>query len=387
MTLRHRERRASAPVTRALGAVCRVTWPSVDLTATQIDEFVDAARLHRIAPLAHVVTRGSADEISARLREDRDRAMAVTMRATYTLGLVARTLDGLPWLTFKGPVLSALAHPVPGLRTFSDLDVLIDPISMREANDRLRDASWRLLDYEDMLAGAHTPGEMHWLSPQGLQLDLHWSMINSATLRERFDVVTRDLLHRRGVTQAGLATVPTLDPADTLNHTCLHAALDGAARLLQLLDADGVARRITDWDAVVERARRWRSAEQVWLVLTRARAVVGTPLPDGLSGALGVGVPLRKALATIDGLAPVTAVRSPHGLARFGARAARPTLNATLALGTHNAVLGVIDRLRQDSRSGAVRIPATDAAIERYIRSVEATAGPADRPPAPMPGK
>jgi hypothetical protein len=382
MTLRQREQRASVSVTRALASVCRVKWPSADLSAHEIDEFVDAARLHRIAPLAHVVTRGVADEISTRLRQDRNRAIAVTMQATSTLNLVDRTFDGLPWLTFKGPVLSAVAHPVAGLRTFSDLDVLINPLSLREACDRLREAGWRLLDYEDVLAGAIHPGEMHWLSPQGLQLDLHWAMINSAVRRVRFDVRTEELLERRVVVQAGLVRVPTLDPEDTLVHTCLHSALDGAACLLQLLDADGVAERVTDWDVVAQRSRRWLAAAQVWLVLARADAIARTKLPDGLRQALGIRAPLHGAFATIDRWAPVAAVRSPHGFARLSARAVRPTLPATVGLGFRHATRGVLGRLPGRSGQMAVRVPATEATVDSYLKAVEASAGATRRRPA-----
>lgn len=373
MTMRHQMLRASPSVSRSLLAVCHATWPSTDLTASEKEEFVAAARLHRIAPMAYVVARGVADEVADRFRVDRDRAMAMTLRTTLTLDFLTRTLSGLPWLTFKGLVLSMNAHPVPGLRTFSDLDVLIDPNQLRAASDRLRADGWQPLDYDDMLSSAEPPGEIHWLSPHGLKLDLHWSMINSAFRRDMFDVRTDELLSRRVTAVVGLTSVPTLDPEDTLVHTCLHAALDGAARLLQLVDVDGCARHILSWESLAERARRWQAAAQVWVVLSRAKAALGTPLPEDLSDMLGIGAPLRASLSIVDRIAPVASVRESHGLTRFAARAVRPTLRSTLAVGARNARLGVVERVRHDDSTDRHRVPASESTTEKFVASVEAT--------------
>ncbi|ACV80786.1 nucleotidyltransferase domain-containing protein [Nakamurella multipartita] len=371
-----RRRRASSrnpSVTRALLSACRATWPPSGLSATEIDEFVDAARLHRIAPLAYVATRGLDDVVAGRVREDRDRALATTFKATLTLGSIRQALDGLPWLTFKGLVLSMNHHPVPGLRTFTDIDVLIHPRALRDACERLRAAGWRLLDYDDMLSRDRPPGEMHWLSPHGLQLDLHWSMINSAVRRDLFDIQTDGLLSRRVTATVGLTSVPTLNPEDTVVHTCLHAALDGSARLLQLVDTDSVARSVTNWETVIERAHQWRAQAQVWLVLHRAQANLGTPLPEGLSDSLGISAPLRGMFSAVDRVAPVAQVRHVHDLSRFGARAVRASFRATLSVAVQHAALGVADRVRRDAQVDHGRVPASAATYDRFLRTVEAS--------------
>ena len=374
MAFRLRRVRTRSPsVARALLSACRVTWPPVDLSPTDIDDFVDATRLHRIAPLAYVATRGVDEIIAARVREDRDRAMNTAFKATLTLGSIKQAFDGLPWLTFKGLVLSMNHHPVPGLRTFTDIDVLIDPGTLREACERLRAAGWRLLDYDDMLSRDRPPGEMHWLSPLGLQLDLHWSMINSAVRRDLFDIPTAELLSRRVTATVGLTSVPTLSTEDTLVHICLHAAQDGASRLSQLVDAHWVAQSVTNWEPVTERAHQWRASAQVWLVLHRAQAALDTPLPEGLSDSLAISAPLRGMLSAVDRFAPVAQVRQAHDLNRFTARAVRASFWETLSVAGQHAALGVADRVRHDAAADRSRIQASDAAYDRFLRAVEAS--------------
>ena len=372
MSLPWRVRSASPRVTAALIGVCRGTWIDGQLSAAEVDEFLHAVRLHRIAPLAHVVTREPAPEISRRLQPDRDDAFERNLGAAMVLGELGRVLDDLPWVTFKGAALSMSAHPAPGLRTFRDIDALVGPADLRSACERLSSEGWRLLDYDDMLATRPLPGEMHWLSPLGLSIDLHWSMINRQSRRDRFRVPTADLIERRQSVSLGFGEVPTMDGHDALLHVCLHASLDGANRLLQLLDADALARQVVDWSTVARRARAWRAEAPLWLVLTRSRELLGTPVPADLADLLGTRRNLRMLLSFVDRVTPVAATRTEHGVARLVSRAVRSTLVETLAAVSQNAARGIQDRVRP-SASIDQRVPAEARTLDAFLADVERT--------------
>src|SRR5699024_11250654 len=81
-----------------------------------------ALRYPRLAPLAHVLLRDTEPVLARRLKSDRDRAITVHLCATEMLRQFADLTADIPWVVFKGPVLSELAHPVPGLRDYQDLD-------------------------------------------------------------------------------------------------------------------------------------------------------------------------------------------------------------------------------------------------------------------------
>ena len=159
-----------------------------------------------------------------------------------------------------------------------------------------------------MLRNQDVPGEMHWVSPAGVLVDLHWSMINMASRRRLFDIPTRELLERRRTLPLGGQEVWALEPADALVHGCLHAALAGANKLIYLLDVDMLARSVTDWDEVVARAQSWGAQAQTALVLARTSRVLGAPIPVG-------GRPARRA---------ALGSRADAGDRRGGARGGRP---------------------------------------------------------------
>ncbi|WP_344812808.1 nucleotidyltransferase family protein [Microlunatus aurantiacus] len=337
-----------------------------------MDDLVGAARYHRIAPLAHVALRGVRPDLAEPLRVDRDTVIVRHSRMLAALREIETVLGDLPWLTFKGPVLSELAHPVSGLRSYKDLDILVDPLDLREAHERLNAVGWNVIDSNETLERPELSGEVRLASSRRILVDLHWSMVVNVSRRQRFPISTPMLLRRRRRVQAGLAPLWALDPTDALLHVCLHAALSGGTRLLHLIDADQLARDIDDWDLVAIRAKEWRSTAQTALVLGRARRLLGTPLPADLYPMLGLSSVLRPALSTVDRRWPTEMLHKDESLPRLVARAVQPTARGTLAWALHNSAVGVFNRTRR-APVPPPRIPADPSKIDQYMSAVEST--------------
>ncbi len=346
-------------------------------------ELVDAARFHRIAPLVGVAHRQEFAEVAQLFEADRFRAIATHMQSVAALRQWESVMGEIGWVTFKGAVFSEHAHPVPGLRCYNDIDVLVDPADLREACRRLGDAGWRVVDYRDMLRNEAVPGEMHWVSPGGVLFDVHWSMINMAARRALFHVPTRDLIERRIRVGLGEGQVWALDPTDALLHACLHAALSGAHKLVYLVDVDQLSRAISSWDEVSTRARQWGVGAQVAVVLGRARRELGTQVPADLEDRLGVPATVRALTATANRLAPVARNRSDSGVDRFVARAVRSTSSATLAAAAHNGLLWARGSRRAPAPDGEQRLGPDAESLDVYLAAVERASSRRGDAPAP----
>ncbi|SDT59052.1 nucleotidyltransferase family protein [Jiangella sp. DSM 45060] len=368
--------RHRAAVSAAVAEVCRAKAPVLAGNGAVRDAFVTAVRHHRVAPLAHVLLRESDPAVAAELKADRDAAMIRHLTASVVLDDLGRTLGELPWVTIKGPVLSEHAHPAPGLRSYTDVDVLVPPQRLRSAVESLTAADWQVIDFQDMLYNVQTPGEIHLVSPRGVLVDLHWSLINMQQTRRQFTVDTGELLERRVRRPVGGAATWTLDLADSLVHVCLHAALTGAHKMLWLLDADQLARQVDDWDEVARRAAGWGAAPAVAIVLARSRALLGTPLPPDLDRRLGVSAGLRLVTGAVDRFRPVSGLTQEASLPRLVARSARSSGGRTLSAIGRRGLRGVGERLRPGGRAGdgARREPADAAALAAYLDAVEAHA-------------
>jgi Uncharacterised nucleotidyltransferase len=356
--------------------VCRGRRPEVpDLPGIE-DELVRAVRFHRIAPLAHVALRDVRPDLAALLRDDRDHALMHHVQVTTTLAAIGSTLADIPWLTFKGPVLSESLHPVPGLRTYTDLDILVAPTGLREAARRLFGTGWQVLATRDDLLNGEVTGEIELGQAGGAIVDLHWSLVLSETLRRRFHVPTDELLARSVPVVIGPVETRTLDATDTLVHLAHHAAFSDVIRLGHLLDVDQAARRIQDWDLVVRRAWSWGTGPQVGLVLARARRVLGTPVPPDLDRRLGLSRGVTALGFAVDRAQPVPALRKQSSWPRLLGRAARPGAVATATRIMQSAAMVAINRSRTSSPPKPFE-PAARDDVESWVSAVEGVTGTA----------
>ncbi len=278
-----------------------------------------------MGPLVHVRTRKVDPALSASLRPQFEQAVGRHLLTRAVLGELDRVFGThVRWVVLKGPVLSELAHPVPCARPYGDLDVLIDPSQLREAVELLVQQRWVLLDRNHPLLSKRIPGELHLLSPSGVQVDLHWSVLNMAHTRAAFPVQTRELLRRTRLVPIGSHATPTLEVEEFFVHVCLHAALSGADRLLLLLDVDQLARDTrVDWDRLVSAVGRWGAGPAVAVSLGRAHRLLGAPVPSTLLSSL-CGTPWRTLTSIVDRLAPVHLSPEGGSVGRLVARASRP---------------------------------------------------------------
>ena len=364
---------AHASVNTGLVNACQGVWSRVPEDEASVADFVAGARYHRIAPLAHVTFREHQPEIAQLLQADRDRALMNHLRMSALLGRISKLLDGIDWLVFKGPVLSEFAHPVPGLRFYKDLDVLVSPADFRRATNRLLEAGWRVLVSDDSLRSGEFPGEIPLMDAHGIVMDLHWSMIVMRSVRGRFPVSAEPLLERRVPATLGPVKLSVLDPVDALVHVCHHAALVGATKLGHILDADQLARSVTDWEAVTQRAHDWGAQPQVAVVLGRARHLFATPMPDDLGRSLALGPGLSLLMMMIDRVWPVPGLRKDESWVRLATRAVRSDLVRTAGVVVRNAGQGLVTRLRR-ADSDEPRFTAAPGVIEEYLARVEASA-------------
>lgn len=226
--------------------------------------------------LPHVDVEARSQLAAAHHRDVRNQ-----LRALSDLRVLAPLFDqaGIPWLLVKGPIVAA-AHERADLRPYVDLDIVVPPTLFPKALRVLEKAGavtdhipWQLLFEQEA-------GEVALRLPSGGTIDLHWHLLNEAAFRSTFAVPIEAILARaRRVTLDGVE-IPTPDPVDALLHLCLHAAASGGNRLMWYKDLERwLMVHDIDWGAVRERAEEWRLGLVSGVVLTKAVALMGAPVP------------------------------------------------------------------------------------------------------------
>jgi len=202
-------------------------------------------------------------------------AHGVFMLAELTRISAAFEKTGVPLLAFKGPVLSQQLYGHPGLRSFSDLDVIVAPRDAGEA-----EALLQTLGYRSTISGAERQtnrryaGEEHFTNEaNGVLVDFHTLFSNQQfPVRLSFD----DVWSRR----VNVLGVPAFGDADLVVLTCSHAAKHLWHKLEYLAQIAALARKSIDWDEVDRIAIDARAARQVGLSFLLARDILGIAVPE-----------------------------------------------------------------------------------------------------------
>jgi hypothetical protein len=224
-------------------------------------------------------------------------AAHVVLSRALAQALAALDAHGIDVIVLKGAALAETLYPHPALRPFHDLDLLVRPDHISRADACLRALGYaRAADEHGWRFDVAWDRATLYEAPGGVRVDLHWGLLNEP--RYRWHEEDAAAVWERAA-RARLAGVDarTLAAEDLLLHLAAHLAIHHAGEgLLWQWDVARLIERGLDWDALAERATRWRVAAAVRFALDGVitRFEVAVP-PCGLRR-LSAG-PVRAGLA------------------------------------------------------------------------------------------
>lgn len=259
-----------------------------------------AAAAHRVAgcvyrSLSAAAGRGPVvDQLGAQYAW----TLASHMQSLADLRAAGAVLDraGIPWLVVKGPVLAERYYPDPGLRSYFDLDLIVQPRHLSRAIGALEAGGCELLDQGWVSTRRTLSVEVELVLPNGTRGDLHWHLLNDTALRRAVSLPMAEIFDRaRPVTLGSGLVARTLDPEDAFIHLALHAVVSGANRLVWMKDIEQAALLQPDWGVVIDRVRAAGLVGPVGTILARTRETLGSPIPEPVLRHLG----MSRAWATL----------------------------------------------------------------------------------------
>lgn len=235
--------------------------------------------LHRLGPTV------CPPDLLVALRNTSERSVHMSFAHITELLRVLEALRArdVPALAIKGPISASLCYGDLGLRTFADVDVLIDASDVERAAGCLGDLGY-------VQSHAFPPGwlpelvrngsEMLYRHPErsGRLVDLHWSLMPRGYTfspdREGVFAVTQ--LVRIGGTE-----VPTLGNEATLLFLLVHGMKHDWVSLGWLCDvAELIRRQAIDWDAVLQWSQPRGPRRFVDIGLALAHALLDAAVPE-----------------------------------------------------------------------------------------------------------
>jgi putative nucleotidyltransferase-like protein len=193
-------------------------------------------------------------------------------------------------IPLKGPALAEALYPDPALRPCSDLDLLIRRETVERVDDLLLGLGYRRRpDAHSFQFDLGFDRATLYEAPSGIRVDLHWGLVSDARYsweeRESLTVWDRAVPIRvAGQNALGLG------PEDLFLYLAVHLAVHHAlAGLVWYYDLFLILEERAgplDWDALVERASRWRTRSALYFALLVLEVLFGSRAPAGVMARL-----------------------------------------------------------------------------------------------------
>jgi hypothetical protein len=279
---------------RAIGRLEPSPLPGADLDWDAVIAAADAEDL--LPALAHGLAARQWARVPAgaraRLTREASASRARHLVMTAELGRLLRRCrtEGVAAIVLKGPALAETVYPEPSLRPCSDLDLLVRPADRLRMDALVRDLGHRRVpdehswDFDVAFDGATV-----YAAPSGVRVDLHWSLLTEPRFAWNRDAQAAVWERAAPLSVAGEPALG-LGLEDLVLHLAVHLAVHHSlAGLRRYWDLALVLERRggdLDWDALLDRAERWRVRRALFFVLLGARSTFGAPVPSPVLAAL-----------------------------------------------------------------------------------------------------
>ena len=248
-----------------------------------------------VLPLVHRNLLGSGAENDPAMAEYIRRLQLITFARNNRLFKQIKPLlalldqEGFPTLILKGAALSHLYYGGYGLRSMSDVDLLIRTEQVMKVISLLGRSGWRPAprDPERFTRAYVKISHSHeFIHEDGRRVDLHWHVLPECCRRED------DFSFWDAAVPFEFSGIPTLalDSADQLLHIAVHGSrFSSTASLRWLADVMTVLRNPPtplDWDRLIGQAGDRRLVLPVREVLEYVRLQLDAPVPESVTARL-----------------------------------------------------------------------------------------------------
>ncbi|MGB9234940.1 MAG: nucleotidyltransferase family protein [Terriglobales bacterium] len=254
--------------------------------------FLRLAEHHGVLALVAHNLISHAGELPAEVAQSLRSSYAANLqRNLWFAGELTRILEHLSKsevraIPYKGPVLAQSAYGDLGLRSFSDLDLLISRVDFERAKRALGEIGYHPSQalspaVERLFLRTGYERSFDGLSGKNL-LELQWNLLPHfyAVDSQAAAFGVEDLLARAGRIRLGAGDVPCLSAEDSLLVLCLHAAKHLWTRLIWIADiAESLRAPDIDFALVVRRARALGIARIVGVSCWLAERLLGAAIP------------------------------------------------------------------------------------------------------------
>lgn len=272
---------------------------------------IDEADRHGVLPLFYATLQAqdrvknipleARQRLQACVRTTIGRNLALVSELTRILRVFAA--ENIRALPFKGPVTAMAAYGDCFLRSYADLDILLDVKDLARATELLAHSGYALalsLTPRQEKAYLKTECALQLRDPdRGFVVELHWRFNER---NASVNVPLEDVWERSTVVSLGGTAISTLNLEDLILYLCIHGAkhcwerLEWISCVAELIASNPKL----DWHAMLKRSDEWRVVRLLHLGLWLSRRLFGILLPEFVERRLDADSSARSLCQSVE---------------------------------------------------------------------------------------
>jgi hypothetical protein len=280
--------------------LCLAARPLPDLSRIRrsLDEGIDGERLVLLAAQHGVRSNllkclndlswvSTPPVVRKKLESFRHSHLQRTLSVAHELVTVVAALTdaGIPFATFKGPMLALQLYGDLALREYSDVDLIVPEREMERAEQVLAGRGYRNAQGDRAFRQAFLRHQRQYALVReefDAAIDLHWDFTVDPL---PFPLRPAEIWSRLAFVSVGGCSVPTLAGEEVALLLAGHGTKEGWRNLGWVCDFAMLVERVADldWARIHERARRNRTGNSILLAFMIVHLLLETPLPAALA--------------------------------------------------------------------------------------------------------
>jgi hypothetical protein len=266
---------------------------------------LELAQFHGMLPLVtyNLTTNGLFPQVPKTYSERLNQAYNGSLYRNLILStelenvLAAFSKKEIAVIVLKGTVLAEQLYGNPGLRTVTDMDILVRPEEITSADSLLLEMGYtKLINEPAIVHPFHDVYQKRAIMP--FFIELHWNLDDQKLVT----VPLRDIWQRAQIIEIQGGTTRTLSPEDAIVHLSNNLSKPSGRLLRNLCDITELLKKhgeALNWDYFIKSVHSWGIEAGVYYSLKRSMELFKAPVPATVVTTLKPGLWRRWALTLL----------------------------------------------------------------------------------------
>ena len=187
-------------------------------------------------------------------------------------------------ILLKGPFLAEQIYPRSDLRSYTDIDILVQEPDLFQATELLSNLGYIQNEKNERLYTNEGRTQLLFQKPNSVMIDLHWEVLNNKWYPNVSKYFAHDIWKNIYPLKLSNSATWAFPREDLLIYQCIHLAIHHKFhKLVWFKDVDQILRSgPIDWATFLTKVKKYRLVTHCYYALNLTKILLESPIPESI---------------------------------------------------------------------------------------------------------